>query len=105
MKMTMTNYELELLPKAKRNVKSLKRQPQLFNLIKENFHLLTQNPFIGHQNKSDLQGVYSIDFQYEKATFEIAYVIDDEMKVIIIILIGSRENFYNELKRDINIRK
>lgn len=101
----MTNYELELLPKAKRYVKSLKRQPQLFNLIKENLHLLTQNPFVGNKNKGDLQDVYSIDFRYEKTIFEIAYIISDERKVIIIILIGSRENFYNELKRYINKRK
>lgn len=97
--MKMTKFRLELLPRAKRYLKSLKRQHDLLHKIKEHFTFILRNPYIGEQNKGDLKGTYSIDFRHQKTTYEIAYYIDEETNAVIIILIGTRENFYDALKQ------
>lgn len=101
----MTNYKLELLPKAKRYISSLKRHPQLIKAIMHHLQSLLHDPFIGNQNKGDLKDTYSVDFRHQKTTYEIAYKINEETDVILIILIGTRENFYEELKRYIRSSK
>ena len=58
------------------------------------------NPFIGTQKTGDLKGIYGFDVIYNKTNYELAYRIYEEGdKLIVVILAGTRENFYNELKR------
>ena len=61
---------------------------------------IIQNPYRGEQKTGDLSGVYCCDFFYNKTNYEIAYaIIEENDKTVVIILAGTRENFYNELKR------
>lgn len=44
--------------------------------------------------------IYGYDIYYNKINYEIAYTIEYvEDKVIVIIMTGTKENFYDELKR------
>lgn len=97
--MNMTEYKLELLSRAKRYLKSLNKQHELLSKIKDNLNLIQKNPFIGERNKGDLKNTYSVDFRYQKTTYEIAYYIKEETNLVLIILIGTRENFYDILKQ------
>ena len=48
----------------------------------------------------DLAGIYGYDVKYKGINYEIAYVIKNiNGKKIIVLLAGTRENFYEELKR------
>lgn len=67
-----------------------------FEIIKK----ISENPYIGEMKKGDLSGVYGIDVRYDGINYEIAYIIEEvEGKIVVIILAGTRENFYEELKR------
>lgn len=48
----------------------------------------------------DLAGVYGYDIYYNKTNYELAYTVEyRDNKIIVVILAGTRENFYDELKR------
>jgi hypothetical protein len=48
----------------------------------------------------DLAGIYGYDVYYSGTNYEIAYrVYEDGDKIVVVILAGTRENFYDELKR------
>ena len=50
--------------------------------------------------KSDLVGIYDYDIFYNKINYELAYTIKiEDKKIVIILLAGTRENFYKTLKK------
>ena len=58
------------------------------------------DPYIGIQKVGDLRGIYGYDVKYENVNYEIAYRIYEENgQFVVVILAGTRENFYKELKR------
>ncbi len=61
---------------------------------------LSSDPYIGELKTGDLAGVYGYDVNYSKTNYEIAYrIYEEDDKIVVVILAGTRENFYNELKR------
>lgn len=55
---------------------------------------------IGEAKTGDLAGIFGYDIYYNKTNYELAYTVEYvEDKIIVIIMAGTRENFYNELKR------
>ena len=56
-----------------------------------------ENPYIGEQKKGDLASVFVYKCKIRKQLFLIAYQFDDSE--IILLSLGSQENFYKELKR------
>ena len=58
------------------------------------------DPYIGTQKVGDLRGIYGYDVKHAGVNYELAYRIYEENKrLIVVILAGTRENFYQELKR------
>jgi mRNA interferase RelE/StbE len=93
-------YRIDYRPSAEQYFKKLKEKPlkrRFFNEIKE----IRKDPYSGEPKTGDLAGVYCRDFTYRGTTYEIAYSIheDPDGNVVIVILAGTRENFYKELKR------
>lgn len=47
-----------------------------------------------------MAGVYDYDIYYNKTNYELAYTVEYvEDKVIVVIMAGTRENFYDQLKQ------
>lgn len=53
-----------------------------------------------------MKGVRRFDIYYNKTNYELAYTVEeiqkpesDETEIVVVIMAGTRENFYNELKR------
>ena len=47
----------------------------------------------------DLSGVYGYDIYYDKTSYELAHtILEDNDKTVVVIMAGTRENFYKELK-------
>jgi len=47
-----------------------------------------------------LAGIYGYDVFYNRTNYEIAYSIyEEDDKIAVVIMAGTRENFYHELKR------
>lgn len=48
----------------------------------------------------DLAGVFGYDIYYNKTNYELAYTVEYvNDKIVVVIMAGTRENFYDELKR------
>ncbi|MCL2383500.1 MAG: type II toxin-antitoxin system RelE/ParE family toxin [Oscillospiraceae bacterium] len=90
-------YEIKFSPRAEKFLKKLKNS-NLKKLLQDALIRISQNPYIGEAKKGDLNGFFCYDVYYDKTNYEIAYRIYED-KIVVIILVGTRENFYNELKK------
>lgn len=88
------------LPIAEKYFKKLKDK-QLKNAFKEAINSIRENPDIGDAKTGDLSGIYSLDVYHNRTNYELAYRIyhDENGDMVVIIMAGTRENFYKELKR------
>ncbi|MEN3773027.1 type II toxin-antitoxin system RelE/ParE family toxin [Priestia megaterium] len=101
------NYDLITSPATEKFIKKLKDKP-LKRKFKEAFQEIQLNPYeAGEPKRGDLAGVYGYDIYHNRTNYEIAYKIDtdDQGKLILVILAGTREQFYEELKRYIEATK
>lgn len=64
--------------------------------IKSEVLKISCNPYDNPQLHFQLKGIYSNHFSYQGIQYRIAYKIENNI-LIIIIAIGSRENFYQKL--------
>jgi mRNA interferase RelE/StbE len=58
---------------------------------------IASDPTLGEAKKGDLAGVHVYKFQCVGALFLLAYEYDPETRLL--LLVGTHENFYRELKR------
>lgn len=95
-------YDLVLSSAAGRYFKKI-RENGLKKVLSEALNDICKNPYIGELKTGDLSGLYGYDVYYKGTNYEIAYKIYEEGEnLIVVILAGTRENFYEELKRYIN---
>ena len=91
--------EVIFLPPATKFLKKLKDK-KLKSLYQEAVDMIRENHLIGEEKKGDLSGVYGYDIYYNKTNYELAYTVEYiEDKVIVVIMAGTRENFYEQLKQ------
>lgn len=92
-------YEVVFLPKAEKELKKIKDK-NLKEKFRQALIKISENPYIGEPKKGDLSGIFGYDVFYNKTNYEISYKIYElENKRVVVILIGTRENFYKELKK------
>lgn len=86
-------------PAIEKYFKKLKDK-KLKEKYKNAIDLITKDYRIGNLKTGDLSGIYSYDIFYNRTNYELAYSVRVENdEIIIFILAGTRENFYEELKR------
>ena len=91
------SYKVSITKKAKKQYKNLDQH--IKKKIKENLHRLEETPHKGFT----LSGKYS-DLRYIKFTingvgYRAVYDISDDENLVLVIFLGTRENFYKELRR------
>ena len=92
-------YDIRLLPPAAKFIKKINNK-YLKSLMLDALNEIAKNPYIGEAKTGDLQGVFGYDVYYDKTNYEIAYsIIELPGKTVVVILAGTRENFYEQLKR------
>jgi len=88
--------------KAKKDLKKIrKKNKDLYAKIEKIINELSENPYHGSIKTGDLKNIYSIDIYNTGINYELAYRIEinEDGDAVIILLFGTRENFYTELKR------
>lgn len=91
--------EVRFLPPAAKFFKKLKDK-KLKTLYQEAIDKIRVDHTVGEAKTGDLTGVYGYDIYYNKTNYELAYTVEyQDDKVIVVIMAGTRENFYDELKR------
>ena len=92
-------YELKYLPGAERYFKKLKEKG-LKSAFRKALENIQADPYVGEAKTGDLAGIYGFDVFYNRTNYEFAYRIYEENgHLVVVILAGTRENFYQELKR------
>lgn len=91
----------ELLPGVRSYFKSIKKDNPLLGKFQEAIKALQLDPPLGDVNSGDLFGVSSFDIRRNKTSFELAYIVEEQKngELLLIILAGTRENFYDKLKK------
>ena len=91
--------EVKFLPPAAKFLKKLKDK-KLKALYQEAIDKICEDHLAGELKTGDLAGVYGYDIYYNKTNYELAYTVEyGEDKVIVVIMAGTRENFYDQLKQ------
>ena len=97
--------KLIVLPPAAKYLKKLKDK-RLKKLYQDAIDEICADPSVGDPKHGDLEGVLGYDIYYNKINYELAYTIEkrviegtDETETVVVIMAGTRENFYDQLKR------
>lgn len=91
--------EVRFLPPAAKFLKKIKDK-RLKVLYQEAIDRIRADHTVGEAKVGDLLGVYGYDIFYNKTNYELAYRVEYvEDKIIVVVMAGTRENFYDELKR------
>jgi len=88
-----------ILPGAARYLKKLKEKA-LKSKFQNAIDLICENPYIGEMKTGDLSGIFCYDIFHAGINYELAYkLVEKNGETLVVILAGTRENFYEELKR------
>lgn len=91
--------EVRFLPPAAKSIKELKDK-KLKRLYQEAVNKIREDYTVGEARTGDLSGVYGYDIYHNKTNYELAYTVEYlENVVIVVIMAGTRENFYDQLKQ------
>lgn len=91
--------DVRFLPPAAKFIKKLK-DIKLKMLYQAAVDAIREDHTVGKAKTGDLSGVYGYDIYYNKTNYELAYTVEYlENKVIVVIMAGTRENFYDQLKQ------
>lgn len=91
--------QVRFLPPAAKYIKKLKDK-KLKALYKNAIDEICMDYTVGEQKTGDLTGVYGYDIYYNKTNYELAYTVERVgEEIIVVIMAGTRENFYEQLKR------
>ncbi len=91
-------YEVRAINAVKKDIKTL--HPKLKDEIQSNhFRKIKESPFGSHELGYAFKGLRSYHFSFEGIQFRIVYEVFEEDSLIVVIMIGTRERFYEKLKR------
>lgn len=76
-----------------------KRQKVIVELFNEKVEEIKIDPKKSEKLKGDLKGYYKYEFTYRGKDIRIIYLLDESDRHIYFLYYGTRENFYNEVKR------
>jgi mRNA interferase RelE/StbE len=97
--------QFEIRPPFESYIKKIKEKP-LKQLFEKAVHTILADPYSGQQKIGDFQGFWGYDIRYQNVSYEVAYYInedeDENPKSIVFFMAGTRENFWDTLKKYIN---
>ena len=86
-------------PPAAKYLKKLKDK-RLKKLYQDAIDKICGDYTVGEAKTGDLSGFYCYDIYYNKTNYELAYTIERvDGELVVVVMAGTRENFYDELKR------
>ena len=93
---------VQLSKRAGKELKKIKKSDQsLYRKMEEAIRSIRLDPDIGEAKKGDLKGYSCLDVHHRGTNYELCYAVkeNEDGELILVILLGPRENFYPELKR------
>lgn len=93
---------LQLHKKAAKELKKMRQSDRtLYEKIDVAIQSIRINPLVGEAKKGDLKGYFCLDVMHLGINYEICYTLEEDANgnIVVVVLIGPRENFYPTLKR------
>jgi mRNA-degrading endonuclease RelE of RelBE toxin-antitoxin system len=91
--------QVRFLPPAAKFIKKLKDK-KLKDLYRKAIDEICADYTVGEEKTGDLTGIYGYDIYYNKTNYELAYTVERVgEEIVVVIMAGTRENFYDQLKR------
>lgn len=95
-------YEINLAPRVVKYLRKLKDQSLKKKMVSVIYDTIAVDPFAGIEKKGDLRGYYTCQLRHDRTAYRIAYTVETDGAIVIIVLAGSHEGFYEQLKRIAN---
>ena len=94
----MSEFTDEYHPRVKRDLRKIDKSVE--SEVKD-IHIprILHDPYVADDLSGDLEGISSYHFKKGKVQYRISYIVDEEKKVVYILMIGKRESFYEILRR------
>lgn len=92
------SYDVQPSKQVVKYLKKIKEKKLREKFVSVIYDEIATNPYSGEQKSGDLTNIWTKGFIYQKTSYRIAYVIEEDC-VIPILLAGTHENFYEQLKR------
>lgn len=90
-----SKIKVRITPLFKRQAKKLFKHHK--KALDDQIKLIVDDPTIGDRKRGDLSDVFVHKFKIKTNLFLLAYTFDPETRTL--IMIGSHENFYRDLKK------
>ncbi|WP_342399414.1 type II toxin-antitoxin system RelE/ParE family toxin [Weizmannia sp. FSL W8-0676] len=87
---------------VEKNLKKIRKTDRvLFEKIEIVIDTIREDPSVGDPKLGDLEGYFCVNIRHLRIEYRICYTVeeDENGELVVIIMIGSRENFYRDLKR------
>jgi mRNA interferase RelE/StbE len=95
----LTMYEVKFTRAAERYFRKLKEEP-LKEAYEAAIRRIADDPHVGKPKRGDLAGIYGVDVHFCGVNYEIAYTFRGRRdREVVVLLAGTRENSYEQLKR------
>lgn len=94
--MSGRRYQVIMAPAAHRLFKGF--DPHLRERVKKEVKRLAEAPYDHEELKGPLKGLHSYKFSFKGTPYRIAYRVNEEKQLIEVVLVQSRQNFYERLK-------
>jgi len=91
------SYRIEFERRAFQQIKKL--PPQICKKIMRKIRTLQENPYKHPLLSKAFSKLRKVVVGASGSQYRIVYILDDKLKLISIVFVGSRENFYKELRR------
>ena len=95
------SIEVHITKNVKKDLNKLaskREKAKAVNMLKK----LKSNPYLGKALKGKLKGYFSLHFSLSNGEARAIYKIIENEKIVLVILVGYRENIYDILKRRVN---
>lgn len=91
--------DVKFSPPAAKYLKKLKDK-KLKKLYMDAIDAISADYTVGREKCGDLSGIFGYDIYYNKTNYELAYSVEwVGGGVVVVVMAGTRENFYDDLKR------
>lgn len=98
-------YDVRIGHSAKKYLKKLREKPLKKLFVDAIYKKIAKDPEEGNAKTGDLFGYYTYNFKYKSTQYRIAYTFNENDEIVIVVLAGSHEGFYEQLKRIIRTLK
>ena len=95
-------YEIQAVGSVRKDLKRLERSLQE-EIRSQHFPKIREDPARGHPLLGEFHGLRSYHFSYRGADYRIVYEVFKEEGILLILMLGKREGFYQALQRRLKV--